>query len=115
MTENEERKMARFWLSWYQPTKDYRPLLDPPNEHVLGWWCSGYRGSDDVPILCALIAARSEDEAQASVKTDWPEAEEWRFCEKKPDDYIPGDRFPIDGWSKERIEKAALQIEKGAG
>lgn len=28
----------RFWLSWHQPTEDYRPLTDPPVEGVLGWW-----------------------------------------------------------------------------
>lgn len=94
----------RYWISWYQPTEDYRPLSDPPNEHVLGWWCSGSRISDDAATLCAVVAGADEHEAKAAVKCDWPEATEWRFVEEKPSDFIPGDRFPVEGgWVKQRL------------
>ena len=95
---------TRFWISWYQPTEDYRPLRDPPNAAVLGWWCSGYR--DDDATLCAVVVADSCDKATKVVQVDWPEAFEFRFIEQQEADWTPpGDRFPIDkkGWMAERF------------
>ena len=104
--------MKRFWISWYQPTEDYRPLADPPNAAVLGWWCSGYRCSDEAATLCALVAAEDERRAEAAVKVDWPEAEEWRFCEERADDWRPTDRFPIESeWARERIGAESVPRE----
>lgn len=87
----------RFWISWYQPTEDYRPVYDPAKEseplnHL--YWCSGQRGSDDAWTLCAVVDASTDEEARRIVQRYWPEAHEWRFCELKASDWMPGDRFP---------------------
>jgi hypothetical protein len=47
-----------YWISWVQPTNDYRPLAYPPHEAILGWWCSGY--AEDGATLCAMVTAESE-------------------------------------------------------
>jgi hypothetical protein len=97
--------MKRFWVSWYESVSpdDYRPLHDPPNAAILGWWCSGYRG-DDIPTLCALLEAESEAAARKAVGEDWPGEKEWRFCEERAGDYVPGDRFPLSPWMRQRLE-----------
>lgn len=95
--------MNRYWISWYQPTEDYRPLTDPPHESVLGWWCSGYRCSDGLASLCALVSATDEESAKACVRHSWPEAAEWRFCEERDSDWLPGDRFPLSTWMQLRL------------
>ena len=96
---------TRFWLSWYQPGDDPRPLTCPPNEAIRGWWVSGT--GDDKFSICAVVDAESEEAAKAAVRVDWPEAEKWRFCEEKPRDWKPGDRFVVregkDNWIKERL------------
>lgn len=100
--------MSLQWISWHQPTDDWGPLSYPPNAAVLGVWCSGYTGDDitgdDIAILCALVIADSEDAAKAAVRVDWPEACDWRFCNKRPDTNL-GDRFTFDDdWSRSRVE-----------
>ncbi len=98
--------MNRFWLSWYQPTEDYRPLHDPPNLAVLGWWCSGYGLSDETATLCALVLAPSEAAAKKKIKMDWPEAANWRFCDSVGPEWELSDRFPVGkGWMKDRMER----------
>lgn len=94
----------RYWLSWYQPTDDYRPLTDPPHPQILGWWCTGYNNQDHATI-CALVEAGSEQDAKVYVEVSWPESAtaEWRFCERR-DDWKPTDRFPLSPWMKERLE-----------
>ncbi len=104
------KKARRFWLSWSQPTNDFRPLTDPPEPGVLGWWCSGYDASN-YATLCALVEASTIQGAKAIVRRSWPEAppkaEAWRIEDERLPDWLPGDRFPIDkGWMQERIEKA---------
>lgn len=98
--------MNNYWISWYQPTEDYRPLTYPPNKSVIGWWCSGYRDLDDAATLCAWVRAENEEEAIKTILKDWPEAEEWRFNEKRGDDWEgPGDRFTLPDWAKERVKE----------
>lgn len=93
-----------YWISWYQPGEDVRPLTFPPNAAILGWWNSGW--GDSHATLCALVRGESEDDAKANVKKDWPEATTWRFCEEKPHDWRPGDRFVVDKeWMKERLSQ----------
>jgi len=100
----EGSSKTRYWVSWYQPTEDYRPLSDPPNQNILGWWCSGSRLSDDARTLCAVVLAVDEEHAKTAVTVDWPEAVQWRFVEEKSIDFVPGDRFPIgDGWERQRL------------
>ena len=100
---SDENKKQLFWVSWFQPTKDYRPLTFPPNENILGWWCSGER-SDGQSSLCALVNDYSEDEAKNSIHKDWPEADEWRFCKEKDSTKL-SDRFPLNDWQEKRINK----------
>ncbi len=101
--------MTRFWISWCQPTRDYRPITFPPNDAIIGWWCSGeYEGGN---TLCAVVDAKSESEACRTIQRDWPEAaiDGIRFCEVKPNDWKPSDRFPITGWMIDRFDKKAGQ------
>ena len=93
-----------YWVSWFQPTDDHRPLTYPPGRSILGWWCSGTRGHDDVAILCAMVVAPNEKGAIEVVQKDWPEAEEWRFIEQK-DTVELGDRFPVKDWMGPRFEQ----------
>lgn len=106
--------MKRYWISWIQNTMDFRPMTDPPGSTVLGWWKSGE--FDDgrfaivvtKAILCAVVEARTEVIAQKIILTNWEtatsEVESFRFCEEKPKDWKPGNRFPIsEAWSKERF------------
>lgn len=89
----------RFWVSWYQPTEDHRPIFFPP-EKLLGWWCSG--DSDRGDILCALLDADSEKEAKDVLAMYWPETryiDDWRIWNHVDDDFTTGDRFPLSDWS----------------
>lgn len=63
--------MKRFWVSWYQPTEDYRPRTYPPNSAILGWWCSG--DSPQGATLCAVVQAKSKIEVIKQIKADWPD------------------------------------------
>lgn len=96
----------RFWLSWPQPTEDFRPLTDPPDARVLGWWCSGY-DSQDRATLCALVTGRTMQEAKQAVRVSWPEAPRarghWRIEEERDSEWTPGDRFPLDPWMEQRL------------
>lgn len=93
-----------YWASWYQPTDDFRPLTDPPNERILGWWCSGTR-DDGAATLCSLVEAPDEPAAKAAVLVDWPEAREWRFVDPRDDKWRPSDRFVVSGgsWMEARL------------
>lgn len=111
MSNAETRKGRKprrnvWWLSWVQPTPDYRPVTDPPNAGVLGWWCTGF-DSEDSAILCAAVIGKNENDAKDKVIEDWPEAETstWRFCEPMEHPYKLSDRFPLDGWAKERFKQ----------
>ena len=97
------------WISWYQPTDDHRPLTFPPNDKVLGWWCTGQRGSDGASTMVAMIDVENKGDAEQAVLKDWPEAE-WRFCEDR-DHLRLSDRFPLDGWAKDRFEETS-ELEK---
>jgi hypothetical protein len=107
-------ELLRYWVSWHQPSDDIRPLTFPPNIRVLGWWCSGY-DSDDVPQLCAIVDAPSQNDAFEAISKDWPEAERWRFCDEKPADWLPNNRFPLSDWMKGRLapEEALDELKGG--
>jgi len=93
----------RFWISWIQQTEDFRPINYPPNEAILGWWCSGCT-ADEEPILCACVDAQDDSDAEHWINKEWPEASEWRFFQERPGDWIPGDRFPLSDWMKPRFQ-----------
>ena len=98
--------MNRYWLSWWQPTKDYRPLTFPPNEQILGWWCSAEEGEYETTAfaICSVVMGTDEDDAKNAVLIDWPEADRWRFIEKMEKKDKLSDRFPItEDWIKERM------------
>lgn len=98
-----------YWLSWMQPTKDFRPLAFPPREPILGWWRSGE--TDDGWTLCAMVLAPDEQSAKALIRTEWPEAEQWRFCDEKASAGL-SDRFPLSDWMRPRF--AAIDKAIGA-
>ncbi len=102
-----------YWCSWNQPTEDHRPVKFPPNEQILGWWCSGYamdnNGDFTASTLCAWVKAKDEDDVLKGVSKDWPEItsmSQFRFCDEK-EKYEPCDRFPIEPykWMKERFKE----------
>jgi hypothetical protein len=102
--------MIRYWISWWQPGDDPRPLHYPPkNEKVLGWWESGHEFGNGRTSICALIRAESPSLAMLAVADDWPESvnAEWRFVEEVPGEWSTGTRFPLADWMKARIEGAS--------
>ena len=94
--------MKLFWISWVQPSKDYRPLSFPPTERVLGYWCTGY--TDAGATLCAAVEANSKEELEGIVKTDWPEFQAFRFVQERRF-WTTNERFFPEGWAKERLQK----------
>lgn len=114
--------MQKFWVSWVQPSDDYRPLGYPPINQILGWWCSGYN-SDENAILCACVIGEGETiddqtrHAIAAIEREWPEAVSakenkngWRFFEPREADWQPSDRFPLSDWMIERFSGKSLQL-----
>lgn len=96
-------RLKRFWISWYQPTEDYRPIKFPiPVE----WWCSGER-ADGASTLCAMVDALTEEAAKKEIQKYWHEAGEWRFCDEKAIDWLPGSRFPVARKKSESPTKAS--------
>lgn len=84
------------WISWFQPTEDYRPVNYPPTEKILAWWCTGH--GENGTTLVALVDVEDQEH---QVKLNWPEVENWRFCEDK-ETKVFGSRFPVEGWMIER-------------
>ena len=98
--------MARYWMSWEERSQDYRPIRFPPGPKILGWWCSGEAGDGSYHTIVAVVEA---DDPWDEVEKDWPGAQDnERFCGTVADDYVPGDRFPLDSeWMVERFGAAA--------
>lgn len=87
--------MKRYWISWFQPGEDYRPTIYPPGDKILGYWASGYgvQGTS----MCLLGQAENDSDLMEQVHSAWPETVTvvWRFFEEKPENWEPGDRFPL--------------------
>jgi hypothetical protein len=97
------------WLSWVCKEDDYRPISFPPNESILGWWCSGYDG-DDNAIICALVKCEDEESAAAAIQKDWPEFDgNWRFISDFESNTL-SDRFRASDWSAERLTKNGIKF-----
>lgn len=110
--------MKRFWASWWSGNYEDEGCTIPPFK----FWVSGQKcrpkhgltdeqfvtykhlededdienflaenGKDDCSI-CAVIDAENIDAVWELVATHFPDYEE-RFCEEKPLDFTPGDRF----------------------
>jgi len=98
----------KFWVSILSESPDYRPIHYPPDERILGWWCSGYTQiteEEEAATLCIAVKAKNEADVLDAVLTEWPEFgedPEWRFYIERPDDWMPNDRFPLSDWMKER-------------
>lgn len=92
-----------WWISWYQPGGDCRPMSWPPPEAILCFWCTGWTLVGD-SCMVAVVRAPTAEQARAEVTAEraWPDAGEQRFCQ--PIDHPPGDRFPppTDGPMVER-------------
>lgn len=95
--------MKRFWISWYQQTEDHRPLVFPPTEGVLAWWCSGHSERGDT--LVSLVQAEDEEGIPEVLEPNWTKEErsDFRFVEEVDSDWRPSNRFPLSEWMKERI------------
>lgn len=104
-----KRGTYRYWAGWNEYSEDYRPAADPPNKAILGWWCSGYAGDSSYSTMCAWVEAKDEAAAMKAVTKDWPvpkgQEREWRFFEEREYDWDPGDRFPLEDWSKKRVKQ----------
>ena len=100
--------MERYWLSWYQPRPDPRPLTFPPNGAILGWWRTGECPENFVDgafTLCALVEAETDELAWAAVRVDWPDMAGRRFCDAVGHEYqITSDRFPLSDWMIDRLK-----------
>jgi len=90
----------RYWISWYSPVSLYGKFeLHTP------WWVSGETCEDEPRhTICAAIEAGSEGEAMQLIKECYDECPppiEFRFCDKRPDDWSPFcDRFERADWMR---------------
>jgi hypothetical protein len=98
---------VRYWISWNEYSEDYRPLTFPPQKPILGWWKTGESGDGSHATLVACLDTDTEHHAKTIIESEWPnkDDEDWRFCEVKDDDFVPGDRFPLSEWMQERFSK----------
>jgi hypothetical protein len=88
--EREGIRMTRYWVSWWSGYYLDEGCTKPPFQS----WISGQRdGPRDECSFCAVIDADSESEILDCIRHHFPDYE-LRFCNPKPDDYEPGDRFP---------------------
>lgn len=104
-----ENGLTRYWMSWKERAKDYRPLTSPPNKHILGWWCSGYAGDESYSTIVAWVEAKTEAEAKKAIAKDWPGKRQWRFVNPCEPGYVPGDRFPLSDWMQTRAGIASAR------
>lgn len=110
--------MKYFWMSFYCTSEDYRPLTFPPNEAILGWWCTGQR-ADNAHTICLMVRAESEQAAKEAIAKDWPELKnsEWRFVHEQgglitPEIWNRGGRFQLSDWMLERWSAARMEVFK---
>ena len=100
--------MKLYWCSWVCKEDDYRPITYPPNDSIIGWWCSGESGGGY--IICAYIYAKNELRAAMAISLDWPEFEgEWRFIEER-DSVSDSERFALTKWMRAKIIKMGIPI-----
>lgn len=86
--------MTRYWVSWWSGNYADEGCTKPPFQY----WNSGERprADDDEKTdcsLCAVIDAPIEAVVWAAIAKYFPDMEE-RFCERRPSNWQPGDRFP---------------------
>jgi hypothetical protein len=91
-----------YWCSWYCPND----LMGKFELHS-PWWISGETMEDDdgkfAYTICAAVRAENEDAAQQIIIDSHDDPKpiglEWRFVERRPDDWSPfSDRFQRADW-----------------
>lgn len=86
--------MKRFWISWCYYNSDWDIKSFPSS--VKNFWLSG--GGFDFHCICAVIDAPSKNAAKRIVYSCWNKGSDnpvrhWRFCDEKPSNWMPGERF----------------------
>ena len=94
VSKPELRIHRRWWVSWWQPTEDYRPLTWPLPEYIYGYWCTGEDAQGRFSLV-AWVECDAELKVPELIRKHWPEAEDWRFCSEVDMDWAPNDRFPL--------------------
>lgn len=97
--------VRRWWVSWHDAESDYRPLHDPPNAAILGWWCSGETMTEPPQFtIVAWVEAKNLGAVRAALAKEWPETKkaEFRFEDEVEATWRPTDRFPLSPWMKDR-------------
>lgn len=101
--------MRRWWIRWleYDSPADSRPITCPPNDAILAWWETGIAGDDSHVTMVAFVQAKTEAAAKKAIAKDWPgKRRRWSFVNEVDDmAWRPGDRFPLQQWSLERLAK----------
>lgn len=106
-----------FWVTWKQPTKDYRPSKPfQTNENILGWWCIEEPAGEEPAILAALVKANNSRLAKMSILHEWCDLGDWISIQTR-DDIDIGDKYPLDGWmtvrfEQEKAKNVVLQVPK---
>lgn len=75
--------MIRYWVSWISK-------LEAENV-PFRYWITGYTADDSFTYV-ADIRADSEQAAFAKIAEYFPDYE-YRFCDEKPEEWQPSDRF----------------------
>jgi hypothetical protein len=91
--------MSRYWISWYQPDPDNlfelsSQWLNCVSSSIVGAWISGSRVNDNSLTICAIVDTDTKEKAKCILTQQFGGIQEWRFCDKKPDTWNPGNRFP---------------------
>jgi len=88
--------MNRYWVSWWSGNYVEEGCTEPP----FMYWVSGQRDRGDTEeterdecSICAVVDSESKDSVWELIAIHFPDYEE-RFCTLKPNDYVPGNRFP---------------------
>lgn len=85
--------MKRWWCRWYEGNDDE---THPTTDGLLGIWVSGVCADGSYAVMCALVEAETQGEAEALIEGIAINFREWSFCDEKPADWTPGDRFPME-------------------
>lgn len=98
----------RFWVRFFlRGTDDYRALIHPPTPQILGYWATGKFASNDAHqviqhTICCVIDVDNFGELYSILQNNFigspNETIELSFAEAKPNNWLPGDRFPLASW-----------------
>lgn len=86
--------MKKYWISWWESANTQEPETCPFLYWVTGERSPRYSGPEvthDEVSICAVIEC--EKEPWDYIQEYFPNVVEERFCDEKPLDWQPGDRF----------------------